>query len=124
MIIDVDSRALFAAMDAVVADVEVRLKTNSKVTADRIASEAASRVKRRTGQTGDAITVAETHNGDGYVVYVGGDRHHVGIMLEFGTKFMTAKPFLFASARLEEASHDRRARQAVQDAIDEKGLGD
>jgi len=37
---------------------------------------------------------------------------------------MTAKPFLFVSARLEEGAHDRRAREAVQAAIDEKGLGE
>jgi HK97 gp10 family phage protein len=124
MTIDVDTTALVAALDAIPAAVHAQLKAAAKVTADNIATEARARVKRRTGQTGDAITVEETHNGDGYVVYVGDGRQHIGSYLEFGTKFMTAKPFLFASARLEEAAHDRRAREAVQAAIDEKGLGD
>jgi HK97 gp10 family phage protein len=124
MSITVDNRALFAAMDSVVPSLTPRVKAAAKVTADNIAREARARVRRRTGQTGDAITVEETHNGDGYVVFVGNDRHHIGHFLEFGTEFMTAKPFLFVSARLEEGSHERRVRAAIDDVIAEKGLGD
>jgi HK97 gp10 family phage protein len=124
MTIDVDATELLAALAALPEAVHAHLKAAAKVTAEAIATEARARVKRRTGQTGDAITVEETHNGDGYVIYVGNGRQHIGSFLEFGTKYMTAKPFLFASARLEEGAHDRRARDAVQAAIDEKGLGD
>jgi hypothetical protein len=122
--IDVDSAALIAALDGVATAIEARLKIEAKLTADNIDREATARVRRRTGQTAAAIVVEETHKGDGYVVMVGNDRHHIGSYLEHGTKFMTAKPFLFASARLEEAAHDRRVRAAVQDVIDAKGLGD
>jgi len=121
---DVDTTALLAALDAMPEAVLAHLKPESKVTADNIAAEAARRVRRRTGKTGDAITVEETRNGDGYVVFVGQGRGHIGRYLEFGTKKMPAKPFLFASARLEEGPNLRRARLAIQDAIDEKGLGD
>ena len=122
--IDVETTALFAAIDEIPEAVQRHLKAAAKVTADRIATEARGRIRRRTGQTGEAITVAETYNGDGYVIYVGNKRQHIGSFLETGTKFMSPKPFLFVSARLEEGAHDRRAREAVQAAIDEKGLGD
>jgi len=122
--IDVDTTELLAALDAIPAEVHAHLKAAAKVTAERIATEARARIKRRTGKTGDAITVEETHTGDGYVIYTGSGRQHIAHYLEFGTKFMTAKPFLFASARLEEGAHDRRCREAVQAAIDAKGLGE
>jgi len=124
MTIDVDTGPLLAALAAIPKAVLRHLKPAAKISADRIAVEARARVRRRTGKTGDAITVEETRNGEGYVVFVGGDRQHIGSWNEFGTKFMTAQPFLFASARLEEGAHDRRAREAVQAAIDETGLGD
>jgi len=122
--ITVDMAPLLAALAAIPEAVHAHLKAAAKVTADHIAAEARARVRRRTGQTGDAITVEETHSGDGYVIYTGNGRQHIASFLEFGTKFMTAKPFLFVSARLEEGAHDRRARDAVQAAIDEQGLGD
>jgi hypothetical protein len=124
MTITVDTRALIAALDTFADVLGVRLKADAKITADNIDREATGRVRRRTGATAEAIIVEETHSGDGYVVYVEGERHHVGFFNEFGTKFMTAKPFLFASARLEEGAHDRRVRQTIQDVIHEKGLGD
>lgn len=122
--VDVDTTELLAALDAIPAAVHAYLKAAAKVTADRIAAEAKERIRRRTGRTGDAITVEEAHSGDGYVIFTGNGRQHIAHFLEFGTKFMTAKPFLFASARLEEPAHDRRCREAVQAAIDAKGLGE
>ena len=124
MTVDVDTRALFAAMDAVPAAVLAHLKANAKITADNIKREQQARIKRRTGATGEAITVEQTHDGTGYVVFPGQQRTHVAHFLEFGTKFMSAGAFFFAAARLEEGAHDRRAREAVQAAIDSKGLGD
>jgi len=123
LIIDVDTRDVVAAFDTVADVMHAKLKAAAKITADHIATEARARVRRRTGQTGEAITVEETRSGDGYVIYVGDPRTAIGRYLEFGTKFMGAQPFLFASARLEESAHNDRARDAVQAAIDEKGLG-
>jgi HK97 gp10 family phage protein len=122
--ITVDTAPLLAALAAIPGAVHAHLKAAARITAEAIATEARARVRRRTGQTGEAITVEETHTGDGYVIFVGAGRQHVGSFLEWGTRFMSAKPFLFASARLEEGAHDRRSREAVQAAIDEKGLGD
>jgi hypothetical protein len=124
MTIDVDTTALVAALEAIPDAVHAYLKAAAKVTAENIATEARARIRRRTGATGNAIVVEETHSGDGYVVYVGDGRQHIGSYLEFGTRFMTGTPWLFPSARLEEGAHDRRSRDAVQAAIDEKGLGE
>jgi len=122
--LDVENAALLAALDAIPDAVFAHMKPELRVTANNIAAEAGRRIRRRTGETGDAITVDETHNGDGYVVFVGGTRGHIARFLEFGTSRMKAKPFLFASAQLEAGPALRRARFAIQDAIDEKGLGD
>jgi HK97 gp10 family phage protein len=120
----VESAALLAALDAFLAGVHRHLKPQLKITADNVAAEAGRRIRRKTGLTGDAITVEETHNGDGYVVFVGGSRTHIGRFLEFGTKHQQASPFLFPAAALEAGALDRRAREALQAAIDEQGLGD
>jgi hypothetical protein len=124
MTITVDPAPLLAALEAVPAAVQALLKAAAKITAEAIATEARARVRRRTGRTGDAITVEETHDGTGYIVFIGDRRQHIGSFLEFGTKFMTPFPFLFVAARLAERAHDERARAAVQAAIDEQGLGD
>lgn len=122
--VDVDATELLAALAAIPAAVHAHLKAAAKVTADNIARDARARIRRRTGKTGDAITVEETTNGDGYVIYTGNGRQHIGSFLAFGTKFMIGDDWLFASARLEEGAHDRRSREAVQAAIDAKGLGE
>ena len=44
--------------------------------------------------------------------------------LEHGTKFMTPRPYFFESARLEEGPHRQRVAQAIQNALDEGGLGE
>lgn len=126
MTITVDTKALLAAIDAVGPAVLVRLKRAAKITADNIDREATGRVARRTGETARSIHVEETRNGDGYVVMaydpaIG--RAPVDQFLEFGTRYMPAKPFLFVSARLEEAAHDQRSRDAIQDGINDTGLG-
>jgi hypothetical protein len=121
--VETDTEALLAAIDANPDAVMAKLVPACKVTADNIAAEARVRIRRRSGKTGDAITVEEAHGGGGYVVFVGGGRTSIGRFLEYGTKFMSAKPFLFASARLEEGAHMERSLEAVQAAIDETGLG-
>lgn len=143
--IEVDTRALLAALDKLGDRVAARVKAAAKVSAESIAREARARVARHTGQTAKDIHVAESHDKTGYVVLpyppfteiVGHTMRKTGRFhtqrvttkglpgwLEFGTRYMTARPYFFASARLEEGAHDRRIRQAVQDTIDEVGLGD
>jgi len=134
--IDVDTADLLAALDAMPDAVLRHLKPAAKITADNICREAKARLQRQlgpnaTGATVRGIHVEETRDDEraGYVVlgYDAVTPHPHGPVdhwLEFGTRFMTARPFLFASARLEESAHDRRSHEAIQDAIDEQGLGD
>lgn len=122
--IDVDTGPLFAAMDAAVDDIERALKANAEVTADRIATEARARVRRRTGETMKGITVEPTHAGDGYVVFVKRpDEPGLPGWLEFGTRFMSRGDFFFASAQLEAGGHERRSHEVVQDVLDARGMG-
>jgi HK97 gp10 family phage protein len=124
VIVTVDAGDFLDRLDSVPDALRVALNEASKTTANRIATEARSRIRRRTGRTAAAITVALAYRGDGYVVYVGAPRTFVGRFLEYGTKFMSPKPFLFASARLEEAEHQQRIVEAVLRVLDEKGLGE
>ena len=122
--IDVDTSALLAAFDRIPDLVAKHVTVAAKVTADAIKSEALGRVARRTGTTASGITVDTARAGVGYVVFVDHpDNPGLPGWLEFGTKHMTAQPFLFVSARLEEGAHDRRMRDAIRDAIAEGGLG-
>ena len=124
LIVKVDAATVLAALEQFPAVVEAHLKGAFKATADAIAREAQGRIRRRTGKTGDAIDVQESYDGKGYVVVVAAPRTHIGRFLEWGTVKMAAKPFLFASAALEEGPGVRRAEEALQAAIDEIGLGD
>lgn len=140
----VDTKALFAALDTLGDRAERRLKAAAKVTADNIVREAKARIPKRTGDTASHIVAVETHDKRGYVVWVEPDvliSHHtnkktgrqhtqrvtynaLGGWLEFGTEYMTARPFLFPASRMEEGPHRRRVQQALGDAIEEVGLGD
>lgn len=136
--VDVETKGLIAALDSLGASVLKHTKAAARVTAERIVAGARARVRRRTGRTAAGITAEETYDGTGYVVLPfnaaferaliesGNDQQpaNLPLWLEFGTKKMTAKPFFFAAARVEVGAHDRRMRAAIQDAIDEKGLGD
>ena len=126
MTIDVDTTAQFAAMDRCVSEIEKALLANSKVTADRIADGARQRARfGATGKTREGITVEKARKGDAYLVFVNRpEMPGLPGWLEFGTKHMAPRPFFFAPARLEEGSHDLRAREAVDDAIRASGLGE
>ena len=142
---ELDAGSLIDAMDRLGNEVLLRhTKGAALVTANNIAAEAQRRIRRRTGTTAAGITVVEDHEREGYVVKMGdvrgpnarqipGSRRrlsvhtndaHVGTYLEYGTRDMGAFPFFWQSARLEYGPHDRRMKEAVQDAIDEVGLGD
>lgn len=148
---ELDTRALFAAFDALGAAVERHTKPVALRTAERIRSEQRARIRRRTGATADNIVIREDFSGTGYVVLTDDVRSqasidrvkarrrlfgrdsrrvstyenvpHVGLYLEYGTLHSQAHPFFWEAARLEDGNFDRGIRQAVQDAIDEVGLG-
>lgn len=133
MTITVDNQALLAAMSALSETVlESFTKPAAKITADNVRAEAQRRVLRATGETAEGITVSESRDGHGYVVESDNARMpNLPIWIEFGTKqgkagshSAPAHPYIFAAAELEQGAHDRRMREAVQDAIDSVGLGD
>lgn len=124
MTIDVDNAELYAAFDLLGAQLDACLKPAAFVTAQAVQREARARVRRATGKTAAAITIEETRDGTGYVVFVNQpDNPGLAGWIEFGTIKMTARGFLFTSARLEENGHLRRVAEAVQAALDARGLG-
>jgi len=124
LIVRVDAAAVLGVLTHFPDVCAAHLKVSFKETADAIAREAQGRIRRRTGKTGDAIAVQESYDKTGYVVMVGAARNYIGRFLEFGTVHMSAKPFLFVSAQLEEGPGTRRALEALEAAIAEVGLGD
>jgi len=121
MSIDVDSAAVVRMLSSLGTVAEARLLEAATVTGKRVADEARSRVARRTGKTAGAIAVAVDDKKKSVRVFVGRTSNPAGLpgWLEWGTSRMRARPFLFASARLEEAPHMRRVKEALQDAVDE-----
>lgn len=120
--IDVDPAGAIAALNLLGVAVERHLMAAAKLSAQSIAREARTRVARRTGATAAGITAEEARDGMGWVVFVNtppGGFPNLDLVLEFGSKFMTPRPFLNPSAQLEEGSHRRRIEQAIQDAIEE-----
>ena len=145
--VELNTSSLVAALAALGSKAESRLKSAAKRTAERVRNEAQRRVRQATGQTRAGIYAAEDYTKTGYVVATadsrldagqmvrGGRRGtlrraprfkkglHVGTYLEYGTVKMTAKPFFYVSATLEESAHRRRIAEAVSDAIADAGLG-
>lgn len=130
--LEVDTTAVLAAIDQLIAaghasPLERRCQAAAKATADRIQVEARARARRATGQLAAAVTVDEAPPPlGGYNVFVAPmppRPENFALWHEVGTSKMTAQPFLWSSARLEAAAHERRIAQAVQDAINEVGLG-
>lgn len=123
MTIDVDASSLLAALDRLGDAIAPRLKRVARGTAEAIQSGAQRRLSAQTagtGQTAAAITIEDIVGG--YRVYVGPvpqRAENLPLWLEFGTKHMTGRPFLFAEAVLQEGAHLRRVAEALQDAVDE-----
>jgi hypothetical protein len=114
----VDTSALDAGLVQLSAEMAVRTKAASYVSAQAVVREARGRVARRTGATAAGIHAEESRDGTGYVVLaVRADRANVPFWLEFGTRYMTARPFLYASAAVEAPGHQRRVGDAVGESI-------
>lgn len=93
-------------------------------TAEAVRQEALGRVARRTGLTAAGLEILPTRSGYGYVVRAGrSERNQVPRWLEFGTRFMSPRPFLLVSAKLEAPGFPGKAAAAVQEGIDDVGLG-
>lgn len=124
--ITVDASRVLRALDQCDDRIGAALHAVAKETAERIRAGAVQRLSAQTagtGATAAAVTIDAIKGG--YRVYVGPVPHrpeNVPLWLEFGTKYMSARPWLFKTAQLEEGPHFRRVADAVQEAL--AGLGD
>ena len=122
---EVNSEQLVNAFLLLADGMRDRLKAESRHTADAVVREAQARVARRTGETLRAIHAEETHDGTGYVVLVTREApRNLPYWLEYGTRTMDKRPFLFAAAALEEGPHQARVAAAVRDVLAANGLGE
>jgi hypothetical protein len=122
--LDLDTTAFDAGLVQLRGEMAARTKALAEVTAGMIVREAQGRVARRTGTLASGIHYQESRDGTGWVVMaVRPDRPNVGFWLEFGTRYMTARPFLYVSAALEQAGHQRRIADAVAESIQVTGFG-
>ena len=122
--VTVDTTALQAGLVHLADDMAIQTKAAAEITANAIVREARGRVARRTGATAEGIHAEESRDGIGYVVLaIRAERANVPFWLEFGTRYMTARPFLYASAAVEQPGHQRRTADAVSYAIDVNGFG-
>jgi hypothetical protein len=120
----IDASALHAGLRELGTDLASRTKAAAEVTAAAIVREAQGRVARRTGALASGIHYEESRDGTGYVVLaVRANRPNVGFWLEFGTRYMTKRPFMYASAAVEAPGHDRRMYDAVAESIQITGFG-
>jgi hypothetical protein len=144
--IHIDAKPVIDAMDRLVSGghgsvLSVRLHEASDATATAIVREAKARAARRTGRFVESIRKEADREGNGFIVasflepeasiswhtMTKAGRSHtqavtrdnLPLWLEFGTKYMTAKPAIAPAAELETSAHRRRIEEAVQAAIDE-----
>jgi len=120
----VDSREVLALLDRLGPSVDFVAKEVARDTAKRIVAEAQRRVQRATGETASEIHWELTRDGTGYIVLAYDTRINktfVDYYLQYGTQYMYAKPFFFASALLEEQGHRRRLVDRIQAFLDTVG---
>jgi len=131
LIVEVDAADVLAALAALPAAAAAAVKDASEVTAKAIADGTDRRFARRAAgptrgghHTAEGITIEETRDGGGFLVYVKSPQlPRLPTWLEFGTKYSAAHPALFPAARLEERAHLRRVSDALEHAIADTGLG-
>ncbi len=121
---EMDAAEVLAAIDALGPSCAEKTKSAARITANAVAIEARGRVRRRKGETLAGIAVEDTYDGVGYVVLSANEREpNLPHWLDKGTSKMDAHPYFDASAVLEERPHFERISDAIQQAINEKGLG-
>jgi hypothetical protein len=109
----------------------------SRESAESIEREAETRLQRQLGPNATGNTLAgidsrPAYDGNGYVVVSENHRMpNLPLWIDEGTRrgkprshSEPARPYFWVSVQLEEGAHYRRISEAVQDAIDAKGLGD
>lgn len=135
--VDVDDAAVVAALNTLGDSAQPYINDASRESAESMEHEAESRLHRQlgpnaTGQTEAGIEARPANDGNGYVVVSSNDRMpNLPLWKEKGTKkgkprshSEAATPYFYVSAELERGAHFRRISNALQEAIDDKGLGE
>jgi hypothetical protein len=128
--IDVDTTALKESLLTLNQALKPFIKVAAKISADNIARDAKDRLQRQlsgtsSGETVAGIVVRADRTGWGWIVDAGNkSTPMLDRWLEKGTQHMHARPFFWASAKLEQAAHASRIRGAVVAGLSEHGLGD
>lgn len=124
--VTVEHDSLTPALERVSVAANAALVELARTTAASLQTEMRSRLARQTsgtGQTAEAITTEQGDNGYYRVTSgnMGARAANLPIWLEFGTKYMTPRPYFYGAIELEAGTYLRRAEDAMQAAID--GLG-
>lgn len=134
--IDVESAAVIAELTTLGDAAQPYINEAAHESADSIVREAQSRLERKLSGTSTGATIAGIHDqpaydGNGFVVI--SSREPMGnlpLWLEKGTKkgqagshASPALSYFYSAAQLEEGPHLRRIEDALQHAINDKGLG-
>jgi hypothetical protein len=136
-VIDVEEAAVIDALETLGDFAQPFVNSASRESAESMETEAVSRLRRQlgpnaTGETEAGIESRPAYDGNGYVVVASNDRMpNLPLWKEKGTQkgdlgshTEPATPFFYISAELEKGPHFRRLEDALQDAINQKGLGD
>lgn len=134
---ELETDAIVAALDTLGDAATPFIRDASFLSAKSIESEAVSRLRRQlgpnaTGETEAGIEVLPDFAGTGWVVVSGNERMpNLPLWIEEGTSkgkprshSEPARPYFHVAVELEQGAHYRRIGAALQDAIDEQGLGD
>jgi hypothetical protein len=127
-----DATVLLAKLDGLTLGKALApfIKGAAKVSADHIAAEAAARLSRQLSGTSSGATVAgikvKSSGALGWVVVSGNAKvPRLPRLLERSFKNVARrKPYLMASAALEQSAHTDRIDAAIQAGLSEYGLGD
>lgn len=127
--IEVDRTDLHLALTTLGKEIDKELFEVSRVTANAIDREASSRLARQlgpnaTGKTVAGITVIPLGTVGHAVVAERNPYPILPYWLEKGTEKMRPREFFDVAVKLEESAHLRRVDEAVQRAINAKGLGE
>lgn len=130
-----EDAAVRTVLDGLGASAQPFINAAAHETADAIVREAKARLARQLGPNATGQTVANiadrpAYDGNGYIVISEREPFpNVPLWLEKGTKkghgthANYARPYFYVSAEIEAGAHYRRIGEALQAAIDAKGLG-
>lgn len=134
---EMDTAEVVAAFNTLGDFAQPYINAASRDSAQSIEREAESRLRRQlgpnaTGETEAGISSKPANDGNGYVVLSSNQRMPaLPLWIEKGTRrgkpgssTQPARPFFYVSAELERGSHFRRVGDALQQAFNDRGLGD